>query len=301
MKCVLFILYSLLLSFYFYSCKENKAENIVLKNAPQQQLVDTTRYTYSWLASYHPNTSIFNNILPPKGYERSAEEKNSFGAWLQHLPINTTDNTVYLFNGEKKYNQKAQHVVLDIDIGDRDLQQCADAVMRLRAEYLYTTKQFDKIKFNYTNGVEIPFSKWSSGFYPKLQGNKVVWVNAQNNSSYKSFKKYLINIFSYAGTASLSKEMESVAIESINIGDVFILGGFPGHAVIVVDVAVHPSNGDKCFMLAQSYMPAQSIHILKNPNNETLSPWYSLSEINHEIRTPEWTFDVTQLKRFAIE
>jgi hypothetical protein len=273
----------------------------VLKNAPQQQVVDTNRYTYSWLESYHPNTSIFNNILPPKGYERSTEEKNSFGAWLQRLPINLNNNTVYLFNGEKKYNQQAQHVVLDIDIGDRDLQQCADAVMRLRAEYLYATKQFDKIQFNYTNGVEIPFSKWSSGFYPKLQGNKVVWVSAQNNSSYKSFKKYLINIFSYAGTASLSKEMESMSIKNINIGDVFILGGFPGHAVIVVDMAIHPNNADKCFMLAQSYMPAQSIHILKNPNNESLSPWYSLSEINHEIRTPEWTFDVTQLKRFIVK
>lgn len=293
------ILCLLQLFFCCFSCKENNASTVDFEIIKQTTVVDTTVYTYSWLDSYHPNTSILNNILPPIGYKRSTEEFNSFGAWLQRLPINIDNNTVYLFNGEKKYNQQAQHAVLDIDIGDRDLQQCADAVMRLRSEYLYATKQFDKIKFNYTNGVEIPFNKWSNGFYPKLQGNKVIWVNAQNNSSYKSFKKYLINIFSYAGTASLSKEMESVAIENINIGDVFILGGFPGHAVIVVDMAIHTSNGDKCFMLAQSYMPAQHIHILKNPNNELLSPWYSLSEINHQIRTPEWTFDVTQLKRFA--
>ncbi len=205
MKCVQFILYLFILCTYT-SCKENKAENIVLKNALLQQVVDTTDYTYSWLDSYNPNSSIFNIISPPKGYERSAEEKNSFGAWLQRLPINTTDNTVYLFNGEKKYNQQAQHAVLDIDVGEKDLQQCADAVMRLRAEYLFATKQFDKIQFNYTNGATIPFSKWSKGFYPKLQGNKVVWVSANNDASYKSFKKYLINIFSYAGTASLSKE-----------------------------------------------------------------------------------------------
>ncbi|PKP49613.1 MAG: hypothetical protein CVT95_03205 [Bacteroidetes bacterium HGW-Bacteroidetes-12] len=298
MKCVLFILYSLLLCFYFYSCKENKADTIDFELIKQNQVVDTTHYTYSWLDSYNPNSSIFNTIFPPDGYKRSTEEKNSFGAWLQRLPINTTDNTVYLFNGEKKYNQQAQHAVLDIDVGEKDLQQCADAIMRLRAEYLYATKQFDKIQFNYTNGVTIPFSKWNKGFYPKLQENKVVWVSANNDASYKSFKKYLTNIFTYAGTASLSKEMKSIAIKEMTIGDVFILGGHPGHAVIVVDMTFNKTTNDRCFMLAQSYMPAQSIHILKNPRNERLSPWYSLSEINNEIRTPEWTFNVTQLKRF---
>ena len=57
--------------------------------------------------------------------------------------------------------------------------------------------------------------------------------------------------------------MLKVSIENIEIGDVFIQGGFPGHAIIVVDLAEN-EVGEKCFLVAQSYMPAQEIHVLKN-------------------------------------
>ena len=57
----------------------------------------------------------------------------------------------------------------------------------------------------------------------------------------------------------------SVPYTSLQPGDVFIKGGSPGHAVIVVDVAIYTQTGKKVFLLAQSYMPAQQIHILVNP------------------------------------
>ena len=108
----------------------------------------------------------------------------------------------------------------------------------------------------------------------------------------------MTNIFMYAGTASLEKEMKSIPLNEVKIGDVLIKGGFPGHAVIVVDVAINDKTKDKAFLIAQSYMPAQNIHILKNPNKEA-TPWYSISEIQNEIVTPEWIFNTNQLKRFA--
>ena len=80
------------------------------------------------------------------------------------------------------------------------------------------------------------------------------------------------------------------------LGYVFIKGGYPGHAVIVMDVAEN-ETGEKVFLLAQSYMPAQDMHILKNPNNPALSPWYSIDE-TQDLRTPEWTFSWDQLRRF---
>jgi hypothetical protein len=88
--------------------------------------------------------------------------------------------------------------------------------------------------------------------------------------------------------------LRSRSIKNISIGDVFIIGGSPGHAVIVVDVATN-KNGKKVFLLAQSYMPAQETQILKNFNDASLSPWYS-ADITDKLRTPEWTFDVKQLK-----
>ncbi|MCB0380886.1 MAG: DUF4846 domain-containing protein [Flavobacteriales bacterium] len=290
-----FTITALLCWSFTISCLNNSAQS--LPSLPETINIDTTSYRYEWL-NYNYKNALVNIITPPADYQRLKSPKNSFAAWLQHLPIKTGDNTVYLFDGNKKRNQNAQFKVLNIDVGDKDLQQCADAVMRLRAEYLYSSKQTAKIKFNYTNGVSIPFSKWSSGYYPKLQGNKVVWVSSQNNASYASFKKYLINIFSYAGTSSLSKELRAVELKDIQIGDVFIKGGFPGHAVIVVDVATNAKTGDKCFMIVQSYMPAQNIHVLKNPSNTNLSPWYSVAAIKQHVYTPEWTFETNELKRF---
>jgi hypothetical protein len=53
-------------------------------------------------------------------------------------------------------------------------------------------------------------------------------------------------------------------------------------------------------MLAQSYMPAQDIHIVKNPVDDKLSPWYEVNNAE-EIITPEWTFLRNQLRRWQEE
>ena len=74
-------------------------------------------------------------------------------------------------------------------------------------------------------------------------------------------------------------------------------GGFPGHAVLVVDMARDPVSGGRVFLLAQSYMPAQDLHILRNPNNARLDPWYALGS-GLELTTPEWRFDWPALYRF---
>jgi len=82
----------------------------------------------------------------------------------------------------------------------------------------------------------------------------------------------------------------------MEIGDVFIVGGSPGHAIIVVDAAAN-EMGDKIFLLAQSYMPAQQTHILLNPSDKEISPWYRLRD-GEQLITPEWTFAWDDLRRF---
>jgi len=254
---------------------------------------------YPWLQSYDPAASIENRIPVPEGFERITLSTACFGDWLRHLPLKPGTPDVLLFNGQKKANQTAHIAVVDIDVGDRDLQQCADAVIRLRAEYHFARQRLESIHFQLTSGGVLDFLKWCDGNRPVVAGNRVQWVKSKPSDwSHAEFRKYLDTVFQYAGSSSLSRELEAVKdIKGMRVGDVFIKGGFPGHAVLVVDMACDPRTGRKVFLLAQSYMPAQDIHVLKNPKEAKLSPWYDV-EFGAVLYTPEWTFARNDLKRF---
>lgn len=242
--------------------------------------------------------TIVERFSTPPNYVRVHSEKNSFDEFLQTTSLKPNGSLVHYYNGDEKPNKVAA-AVLNYDVGNRDLQQCADAVMRLRAEFLYKTKQYDALHFNFTNGFKADYAKWRTGHRIAVKGNQVSWIKtAKESQSYPSFREYLNIVFNYAGTASLTKELKSVSLSQMQIGDVLIKGGSPGHAVIVVDMATNRQTQKKLFMIAQSYMPAQDIHILVNKSKPAISPWYELDENANEINTPEWTFEGNQLKRF---
>jgi len=212
----------------------------------------------------HP--AHIKDIELPAGFSRVKADKNSFAEWLGSLKLKE-NKTVYLYNGQPKRNQTAQFAVIDISVGNKDLQQCADAVMRMRAEYLYAQKRFDEIVF------------WDN--------NKTAYRLSANQDR-KHFDAYLENVFYRCGTASLEKQLKIVQdLKSVKPGDVLIKGGFPGHAMMVMDMAKN-NKGKIIYLLAQSYMPAQDIHIVVNPFGQKGNPWYELNE--GVVVTPEWVF-----------
>ncbi len=254
---------------------------------------------YPWIEQIDEANRLDARVAPPPGFQRVACEEGSFAAWLRGLPLKVGTPQVLLFDGRPKANQQAHEAVVDIDVGKRDLQQCADAAIRLRAEYLFSRGETARIAFHFTSGDEASFRRWADGFRPKVSGNKVEWARtASKDTSYRAFRSYLDTVFTYAGTRSLAKEMKPVADpREIAAGDVFVQGGSPGHAVIVLDVAEEASTGRRVFLLAQGFMPAQQVHVLKNPSDPALSPWYD-ADLGDTLVTPEWTFEKGDLKRF---
>lgn len=244
-----------------------------------------------------PDSLLYQRFPPPKGFERKPIGQSSFGFFLRNLPLKPPGSKVLYYNGAEKENHGVYDAVVDLPIGRKDLHQCADAIIRLRAEYLWRSGQFDQIKFNFTNGFPAEYARWRRGDRIKLDGNKARWVEtATASNTYSSFWAYLEMVFSYAGTLSLSKELKPKTPAELQIGDVFIRGGSPGHAVIVVDMA-EAGDGRRIFLLAQSYMPAQEAQILRNPSDPKLSPWYS-ADFGEKLFTPEWTFQRDELKGF---
>ncbi len=194
--------------------------------------------------------------------------------------------------------------VVDIDVGKRDLQQCADAVIRLRAEYLYTlsTAARSGIAFNFTSGDRSAFSRWAEGWRPVVTDGprrRVGWSRfGRPGTDRANFAAYLESVFTYAGSLSLAAELQPVADPSdVRPGDVYVQGGSPGHAMLVADVVVHAA-GVKKFMLIQSFMPAQSVHVVNNPLAADRTPWFDVP-INGRLVTPEWTFAAGHLRRLG--
>lgn len=252
--------------------------------------------SYLWPQTPETAHSLCHQIACPTGYQRVNYSSEGFGSWLRKIPVQPRQNAVLLYNGQAKYRQDIHAAILAIDIGSKDLQQCADAVMRLRAEYLYSQKRYSTIVFTFTSGHPYKYSDYRKGIRPQVNGNMVSFrMQAAADTSYAGFRKYMDIIFTYCGTYSLDKEMVSAVSTPIEAGEVFIKGGFPGHAVIIMDVAEN-EKGERIFLLAQSYMPAQSIHVLINPNNAALSPWYTKEGVR--LETPEWNFDWNMKKRF---
>jgi len=263
----------------------------------------------------------------PAGYHRAPAATNSFSAWLRNIPLKK-DRTVYLYNNSPKRNQEAQFAALDISVGKQDLQQCADAVMRLRAEYLYSINDYDNINYYTEQGIRLNFREWLQGHRFHLSGNHLVSYRvapAPLSSATRSavprtacrtaFDEYLNTVFTWCGTRSLEKQLlPRPVFKDIQAGDVLIKGGSPGHAMLVADIA-EDAHGHRrtsselrpslllvrslryrSGILAQSYMPAQDIHIVNNPSNPTLSPWYRADEPGANIQTPEWTFRINELR-----
>ena len=252
---------------------------------------------YAWRVGSASGDRLASRVGPPPGFERLATEPASFAAWLRGLPLKAPGAPVLLHTGAPKLRQDVHAAVIDIDVGTRDLQQCADAIMRLRAEWQFASGRPADIAFNDTGaGKPIAFARWAAGERPHMSGRSLAWSRgAAPDASYASFRRYMDVVFVWAGTYSLERELVPKPVAELAAGDLFIKDGFPGHAVLVADVVENRATGERRFLLVQSFMPAQEMHVLKNPANADGSPWYPLA-FGDRLVTPEWVFPRESLR-----
>ncbi|WP_151088696.1 DUF4846 domain-containing protein [Hymenobacter baengnokdamensis] len=256
--------------------------------------------TYPWLARQpQPAECLHRRFVAPAGCQRQAVRPGSWGEWLRGLPLRPAGTPARLYDGRLKDNQAVVAAVVDIAPGTRDLQQCADAVIRLRAEYLFSQNP-NRIHFHLTTGYDTWFSDYLAGHTFQVHGEEVkAAAKPAEAITHAALERYLLPVFGYAGTRSLSREVRPVPLAEVQPGDVLVHGGRPGHAVLVVDVAENSQTGRRYLLLAQSYMPAQSIHLLRNVAQPKLGAWFAVpSPAQAEFETPEWTFASTELGRF---
>lgn len=204
-------------------------------------------------------------ISPPRGFERVAVEDGSFGEYLRSIPLQKRGAHIRYFNGKIAYGQYFGYAVLDVPMLS-NIEQCADAVMRMRAEYLWTNRQFEQIHFHTVSGMD---QKYSGG------ADRVM------------FENYLRMVFDCSNTKSLRREMKPKSVYNMAPGDVFVYEspgpGRYGHAVLVIDVALNNRTGQTAIMLAQSSTPALTMHIIRDILHPITSPWVILDETSDSV------------------
>jgi len=252
---------------------------------------------YAWLDGA-AGDAVADRFAVPEGFRRVAAAPGSFGDWLRHLPLKPAGSGVALHDGRPIVDRGTVAAVVDIDVGRSDLQQCADAVMRLRAEYLFSRRLTGLIGFELYSGERYRFEAYAEGQMPVPAGAGIAWQSGPpQDRAHAGLRRWLDIVYGFASTRSLAHELRPVArLSDAAIGDVFVHPGAPGHAVIIVDLAVDP-GGHAVVLLAQSSTPARDIHILRNTLEPRLGGWFALVE-GRPFATPGRIFSPEELRRF---
>jgi hypothetical protein len=270
--------------------------------APAPAAPPPTFASYPWSPSADDRLDL--RFPPPAGFVRVPITAGTFAAFLRPLPllgpgapvVDHRGKTLYASPGEGGPHENIAAVV-DIDVGARDLQQCADAVVRMHAEWRYARGDRD-LTYLAASGTPLSYRRWLAGERAVLAGGKLAVVpraRAQRDE-HRVFRAWLDEVFAWTNTAALERDAAPVALSEVRAGDFFVLSGVPfGHAVLVLDVA-RDERGRLALLLGQSFMPAQSFHVLR-PSRDVA--WFVVDPTAAQVKTPFWApFPASSLRRF---
>ncbi len=229
------------------------------------------------------NYNTIGDIPTPWGYERIPGEDKAYSQFLRSMSLKPRGTKVQLFTGGDARLQILSYAVVDMPLLS-NAEQCADVCMRLRAEYLFQTGQYNRIHFRDVNGNTMRYS---------------------GGGSRKALEAFLRRVYGVASTFSLSRELKQRRLAEVQPGDVFVYAAVDrpgnqkyGHAVMVVDVAFNKFTGKRAILLAEGNTPARDIHVMRNLLNPIRSPWIVLDEDAKSFRISVFRFKADELKHF---
>lgn len=254
---------------------------------------------YPWKPTAQDRLDV--RFAPPTGFTRAAVADGSFGAFLRTLPLLPAGAKVVDYRGAPLYDD-GHHpniaAVVDLDVGDKNLQQCADAVIRLHAEWKYGRGDRD-MSYKSVSGTSIPYARYLAGDRAVTRGNDLVLQRSSGARAdeHALFRAYLDDVFNVASTRSLERDAARVPFAELRAGDFFVMSGQPfGHAVLVLDIAKDDEKNPRrlALLLGQSFMPAQSFQVLRP---DTRSTWFVVDVSATEVKTPFWPAFSTEMTR----
>ena len=185
--------------------------------------------------------TIRTRFAVPEDFERVAVAPGSFEEFLQNLPLKHFNSPI---------GQHERHITKDslywamsvADMDSIDSQNSHASILRLRAEYLYKTKQFDKISFIIKNNISFDFKRWLQGYRVEAKGKSINLKKSENEKdmNHENFRAYLRDVFQYTDAKSFRKNLRLIKDDDddneFGIGTIIMSSRAPYDAVIVVDM-----------------------------------------------------------------
>lgn len=111
--------------------------------------------------------TVKSRVKIPEGFTRVTYQDGTFQEYISDCKLKPFGAKVINYDGSFYFNQIGHFGVLEVPVPDNGLQQCADALIRIRSEYLWDKNQKDKIGFNFTSGHYCSWIKYAEGYRPK--------------------------------------------------------------------------------------------------------------------------------------
>ena len=239
--------------------------------------IETTRVDYKIQYVNSEGMTLETRITPPDGYSRVKVESGSFAEYLRKYSLHPVNINLPVYNG-KTLNTDSP-AIFDISLGKEGYQQCADSIIRLYSDYFYENEQFDKISFEFSNGDICDYNRWRNGKRMLALGSFSCEIPAAlPDYSQQGYMNYLKTVMNYAGTLSLLNESEPISPDEIRIGDI-ICNEY--HVVLIVDEAVN-KNGEKVYLIGQSFIPAVCFHIVTRYEDGVTTPWFTQEQLEQQ-------------------
>jgi hypothetical protein len=252
--------------------------------APAAAVDEVSQYTrktagpaewYAWLSAeavrrYEP---LVRRFPAPEGYVRVAVSPGDYGDWLRHLPLRPDDAPV-----------DRLAAVVDWRWTNARRLGAANAVLRLRGEYLWFCCANEAIAFRFTSGDLFEWKRWADGWAPAVAGRRVEWRQGpEPGFSRQSYTKYLDTLLAYASVNSLAADTHPVTDGTIQPGDVLVESGRGGFAAVVLDVAVN-ADGRVSILIGQTVKAAGGFCVIQAAAD---SVWHE-AEADAAIDLPGW-------------
>src|SRR5262249_20069536 len=155
---------------------------------------------------------------------------DSFGAWLRRLPLAAPGTPVRSHRGAVILPADHDNLaaVVALDVGHQDLQQCADSVIRLHAEWRWSQGHRDQ-SYRAADKTPMPFARWARGERVASHGSSIAWTppTRRPDDSHTSFRAYLDAVFGWTNTVALDRDTLPVALEDLRPGDFVVQPGSP--------------------------------------------------------------------------